>query len=69
METFSYFLPLLHGSVWAVSIDLRDVYLHVSTDPVSRVLLVSQSGAARTAFERYRSAYGPLRGYSREWSW
>ena len=69
METLSYILPLLQRDDWAVSIDLRDVYLHVSTDPVSRVLLVSQSGAARTAFERYRSAYGPLRGYSCEWSW
>ena len=39
METLSYILPLLQRDDWAVSIDLRDAYHHVSIDPGSRDLL------------------------------
>ena len=39
METLNVILPNLHHQDWAVSIDLKDAYLHVPVHPQSRRLL------------------------------
>ena len=39
METLNIILPNLRNEDWAVSIDLKEAYLHVPVHPLSRRLL------------------------------
>ena len=56
METLNVILPDLRPQDWAVSLDLKDAYLHVPVHPQSRRLLVSGFSARRTCTRSCRSA-------------